>query len=133
MELCILTVRMPVRSHAARCRRQHLKLAGSEYLHHRLQEMTGRAKDSLVSFGERLSTRIFAAYLTRIGVPATQFDAWDLGLTTSDEFTNAEIDYDVSLPAVRDALVAHGADARTLPVVTGFLGRGKGTGTRRAL
>lgn len=28
-----------------------------------MQDLTPRAKDSLVSFGERLSTRIFASYL----------------------------------------------------------------------
>ena len=28
-----------------------------------LQDLTNRARDSLVSFGERLSTRLFAAYL----------------------------------------------------------------------
>lgn len=28
-----------------------------------LQDLTNRARDSLVSFGERLSTRIFAAFL----------------------------------------------------------------------
>jgi hypothetical protein len=28
-----------------------------------LQDLTARAKDSLVSFGERMSTRIFASYL----------------------------------------------------------------------
>ena len=93
-----------------------------------LQEMTPRAKDSLVSFGERLSTRIFAAYLRRLGVPATQFDAWDLGLMTSDEFTNAEIDYELSVPKVQQALAAHAEQHGTIPVVTGFVGRGRETG-----
>lgn len=36
------------------------------------QDLTLRAKDSLVSFGERLSTRIFASYLRANGVPAHQ-------------------------------------------------------------
>ena len=31
---------------------------------HIVQDLTTRAKDSLVSFGERLSTRLFAALLT---------------------------------------------------------------------
>jgi aspartokinase len=44
-----------------------------------------------VSFGERLSTRLLAGYLRRLGVPATQFDAWRLGLVTSDEFTDAQV------------------------------------------
>ena len=30
-----------------------------------MQDLTQRAKDSLVSFGERLSTRLFAAFLRR--------------------------------------------------------------------
>ena len=50
-----------------------------------------------MSFGERLSTRIFASFLERLTIPAKQFDAWTLGLTTSDEFTNAEIDFGLSL------------------------------------
>lgn len=95
-----------------------------------MQEMTPRGKDSLVSFGERLSTRIFASYLTRLGIPSKQFDAWSLGLTTSDEFTNAEIDFDAALPAVGRALREHIAAEGTLPVVTGFVGRGRETGAR---
>ena len=90
--------------------------------------MTPRAKDSLVSFGERLSTRIFAAYLTRLGVPAQQFDAWGLGLVTSDEFTNAEIDYQRSLPAVQQAMQRHAAAGGGMPIITGFVGKGRETG-----
>lgn len=44
-----------------------------------VQELTPRAQDSLVSFGERLSTRLFAAYLRAQGVPAQQHDAFDIG------------------------------------------------------
>lgn len=95
-----------------------------------MQDLTLRAKDSLVSFGERLSTRIFAAYLRKQGVPARQHDAWKLGFTTTDDFTNAEILYDETLPRVRAALT-RAPDATgppEVPVVTGFLGRGHTTG-----
>jgi aspartokinase len=37
-----------------------------------MKELTLRTKDYLVSFGERLSTRLFAAYLNRIGTYARQ-------------------------------------------------------------
>lgn len=37
-----------------------------------MKELTVRTKDYLVSFGERLSTRIFADYLKRIGKHARQ-------------------------------------------------------------
>ncbi len=67
-----------------------------------MQDLTARAKDSLVSFGERLSTRIFASFLRAQGVPARQHDAWDLGFTTTDDFGNAEIVYEETLPKVGD-------------------------------
>ena len=37
-----------------------------------MKEMTLRTKDYLVSFGECMSTRIFAAYLNKIGAKARQ-------------------------------------------------------------
>lgn len=37
-----------------------------------MKELTLRTKDYLVSFGECLSTRIFAAYLNKIGIKAHQ-------------------------------------------------------------
>lgn len=90
--------------------------------------MTPRAKDSLVSFGERLSSRLFAGYLDRLGVKGAQFDAWDLGMQTTDEFTNAEIIYELSLPAVGKALKAHVRAHGSVPVVTGFVGKAASSG-----
>jgi aspartate kinase len=106
-----------------------------------LQDLTPRARDSLVSFGERLSTRIFAAYLRSRGIPARQHDAWELGVTTTDNFGNAEVLYEETTPRVRAALLGEGRTApsngsssssssappREIPVVTGFLGRGVNT------
>lgn len=37
-----------------------------------MKEMTPRTRDYLVSFGECMSTRIFSAYLNKIGVKARQ-------------------------------------------------------------
>jgi len=92
-----------------------------------MQDLTPRAKDSLVSFGERLSTRIFASYLRTQGIPARQYDAFSLGLTTTDDFTNADVIYDVSLPQIKASLVKPGAP-KEIPIVTGFLGRASTTG-----
>ena len=69
-----------------------------------LQDLTARARDSLVSFGERMSTRIFASYLRQRGVPARQFDAPDIGFITSDDFGNAEIIYEQTLSKVGKGL-----------------------------
>ncbi|KAK9824483.1 hypothetical protein WJX72_010708 [[Myrmecia] bisecta] len=92
-----------------------------------MQDLTLRAKDSLVSFGERLSTRLFASFLRAHGVPARQHDAWDLGFTTTDDFSNADIIYDQTLPKVNQALRRGPNDPKTIPIVTGFLGRGQQT------
>ncbi|EFN54755.1 hypothetical protein CHLNCDRAFT_134660 [Chlorella variabilis] len=93
-----------------------------------MQDLTPRAKDSLVSFGERLSTRLFAAYLNAQGVAARQYDAFDLGVITNDNFVNAEVNYELTLPAVRESLTFKPGQRRHLPIVTGFLGRGLQTG-----
>ena len=90
------------------------------------QELTPRARDSLVSFGERLSTRLFAAFLRASGVPARNVDAWDAGLATCDDFGSATVDYEASLPALRAALSPAPSDA-PVAVFTGFLGRGSKT------
>ena len=62
------------------------------------------------------------------GVRATQHDAWELGVTTSDCFGNADVDYPATLPAVRAALQRTTGALPSVPVVTGFLGRGRSTG-----
>jgi aspartate kinase len=62
-------------------------------------------------------------------VPARQYDAGELGLATTDDFTNADVLYEESLPAIRAKLhAAHAASPREVPIVTGFLGRGITTG-----
>ena len=49
-------------------------------------------------------------------------------MTTNDAFGNADVNYSLTLPAVRQALSRQPDDAPCIPVVTGFLGRGHGTG-----
>eukprot|EP00850_Spirogloea_muscicola_P017462 SM000150S01721 [mRNA] locus=s150:314021:317575:+ [translate_table: standard] len=118
-----------------------------------MKELTLRTKDYLVSFGERLSTRLFAAYLNRCGVRARQactpahtsaadgalelfnmlcYDAFDIGFSTTDEFTNADI-LDVTYTQVASVLQADWCRDAALPVVTGFLGRGCKTGATTTL
>ncbi|XP_051116493.1 aspartokinase 2, chloroplastic-like [Andrographis paniculata] len=89
----------------------------------RLKELTLRTQDKLVSFGECMSTRIFAAYLNKIGVKARQYDAFRIGFVTTDDFTNAEI-LDETYHAVASKLDVDWTKDRSIPVVTGFLGKG---------
>jgi aspartate kinase len=93
-----------------------------------LGDLSPRVQDTLVSFGERMSTRIFAAFLRSQGVRARQHDAWKLGMVTSDEFSNGEVQYDETLPGIREGLMLEAGAPLEIPVVTGFLGRGGKTG-----
>lgn len=54
-------------------------------------ELTPRTRDTLVSYGERMSVRIISAYLNKIGVPAQSFDSWTIGMKTTSDFGNAEV------------------------------------------
>ena len=98
-----------------------------------MQECTSRTRATLVSFGERMSTRIFSSYLRSMGLRSTQHDAFDeLGFVVTDEFENGNIlpvTYDNVAKALKlekspdaDSAVA------TIAVVTGFLGRGENSG-----
>ncbi|GAB2257938.1 hypothetical protein Droror1_Dr00014098 [Drosera rotundifolia] len=88
-----------------------------------MKELTQRTKAYLVSFGECMSTRIFAAYLNRTGTKARQYDAFDIGFITTDDFTNADI-LEATYPAVAKRLNHDWQTDPAIPVVTGFLGKG---------
>ncbi|XP_043726296.1 aspartokinase 2, chloroplastic-like isoform X2 [Telopea speciosissima] len=88
-----------------------------------MKELTPRTKDYLVSFGECMSTRIFAAYLNKIGAKSRQYDAFDIGFITTDDFTNADI-LEATYPTVAKRLHDDWISDPAIPVVTGFLGKG---------
>ncbi|XP_050384383.1 aspartokinase 2, chloroplastic-like isoform X2 [Argentina anserina] len=88
-----------------------------------MKEMTLRTKDYLVSFGECMSTRLFASYLNKIGVKARQYDAFEMGIITTDDFTNADI-LEATYPAVAKRLHGDWTCDPAIPIVTGFLGKG---------
>ncbi|MDR0553280.1 MAG: aspartate kinase [Treponema sp.] len=86
-----------------------------------IKELTGRTKDYLVSFGERLSTRIAAAYLRSLKIEARAVDAWDAGFLSDSNFTAAEL-----LPESGNLIVQNLrplVESGLTPVVTGFIAR----------
>jgi aspartate kinase len=86
-----------------------------------IKELTGRTKDYLVSFGERLSIRMAAAYLRSQGIEAQAFDAWDAGFRSDSNFTSADV-----LRACWDdisGILRPLAESGRLPVVTGFIAK----------
>ena len=86
-----------------------------------IKELTGRTRDYLVSFGERLSVRIAAAYFRTLGIQARALDSWDAGFLSDSNFTSAELlpDSWSLIPQALTPLVEGGV----LPVVTGFIAR----------
>ena len=93
-----------------------------------MQECTGRTRATLVSFGERMSSRIFSSYLRSLGLRSRQFDAFDeLGFITSDQFENGVI-CEQTYSNVKAALTRRSDEPASIAVVTGFLGRGEKTG-----
>jgi aspartate kinase len=84
-----------------------------------LRELTPRTVDHLVSFGERMSVRMVAAVLNKLGVPAQFFDSWTLGFLTTSEHGNADVLSD-SYQRIRQNLSKF--DDNCVAVVTGFIG-----------
>ena len=76
--------------------------------------------DFLVSFGERLSIRVFAEALEKAGLPSYPVDASNI-LATTHDFGNA-----IPLPRNQqkhlDEIIPPLIDSRIIPVVTGYIG-----------
>jgi len=81
------------------------------------RELTDRTRDLVMSFGERISARIFAAALTAAGVEAEACDAFAIGLLT-DSVHGGASPLDEAYDRIGAALAGRGR----VPVVTGFLG-----------
>lgn len=76
--------------------------------------------DYALSFGERMSARIFARALADCGIEATPVDAWDVGFLTDSTFGQARPLEGIG-QGIRKAL----AEVPGVPVVTGFLAKDK--------
>ncbi|MCQ2587436.1 MAG: aspartate kinase [Treponema sp.] len=88
-----------------------------------LKEISKRSRDYLVSFGERMSVRMMAAYLEKEGIPAQFYDAWDIGIKSDSNFMAAELLDEVwdSIPASLNSY-KDGSDNK-IPIVTGFIAK----------
>ncbi len=82
-----------------------------------VSEASPRGRDLLLSFGERCSARVLAAYFNQQGLGAEAVDAFEVGLRTDSNFGRAR-------PVPDDGrIVRNMGDVQGVPVVTGFLGR----------
>jgi len=86
-----------------------------------IRELTPRTKDYLVSFGERLSVRIAAAYLKSIGLNARAFDAFDMGFLSDSNYTQAEL-LKESWDLIPEKILPQ-IKGNVIPIVTGFIAK----------
>lgn len=86
-----------------------------------IKELSPRTLDYLVSFGERLSVRIFAAHLRQNeGLLAKHVDAFDMGFVTNSRFTNADMLAD-TFQNIRSYVES--SEQESIMVVTGFIAK----------
>jgi aspartate kinase len=85
-----------------------------------LKELTSRTLDHILSFGERISSRILSAGLTNEGITAAPVNAYDVGLITDSNFGNA-----VPLENIDQNIKQQILKLKDVPVVTGFIAKNK--------
>ncbi|MFW6075759.1 MAG: aspartate kinase, partial [Chloroflexota bacterium] len=85
-----------------------------------LRELSPRARDRLVSFGERMSSLLVAAYLEEIGTPARAV-ASDKLIVTDSVFGSAAPQLEPTRARAQERLKPL-LDDGVLPVVTGYFG-----------
>lgn len=83
-----------------------------------LKELTPRTRDFVLSFGERFSARLIAAYLNKQQILSVPLDAFNIGLITDSNFGNAQ-----PLPKSASLIRRHLRSIKKLPVITGFIGK----------
>jgi len=90
-----------------------------------LKELSARTKDSIVSYGELLSSQIFAAKLKSVGINNTWKDAREL-IATSSDFGNATIDFAATNKNINDFIAT--VDSSVI-IIPGFTGKDKNGNT----
>jgi aspartokinase/homoserine dehydrogenase 1 len=81
-----------------------------------LRELSFKSSALVQSFGERLSARIVAAWLSQSGIPAAYVDGREL-IVTDASYPDARLDE----PATRERVSLRLARKTELPVVTGYI------------
>jgi len=79
---------------------------------------SAKERDSVMSYGERLSVRIFASALRAAGIPALPYDAHTL-VCTNSRFGDADVDQAATSLRTRERI---GSLEHQVPVITGFIG-----------
>jgi aspartate kinase len=88
-------------------------------------DLTPTVRARLLSYGERLAARLLAGLLESRGKKARVLDAHLAGMCTDGHFENASIDRERTRQ-ILGARVGPLLAANTVPVISGFFGRGPG-------
>jgi aspartate kinase len=105
-----------------------------------LREISNRTRDLVVSFGERLSVRCFAAYFNKfiaepsddlgmMGVEAKALDSWEIGMHTTSGAGSADSAFSQVevLPSTYEDILKNLAPLQRrytyLPVITGYIAK----------
>ena len=96
---------------------RHIELCNAIQI---LGELTPRMIDQIVSFGERMSSRLVAAVLSQQGIEAYAYDASEF-LKTDNNFQNAAPLWAETEANIRGRLIPD-IDRGVTPVITGFIG-----------
>lgn len=87
-----------------------------------INELTERTMDYVMSFGERMSSKMLASYLSANGTDAKAYTGWDIGIVTNSEFNDAK-----PLPESKENVKKSLSNINHVPVITGFIAKdGKG-------
>ena len=86
----------------------------------KVRDNSAKMIDIVSSFGERMSTRIAAAYFNSIDMKAKNFDAYDIGFITDSNFGSAEI-----LSNTEEKIKESLSEIGSIPIITGFIGKNK--------
>ncbi|MBN2454262.1 aspartate kinase [Candidatus Woesearchaeota archaeon] len=91
-------------------------LTGINYI----KELTPRTIDYVTSFGERLSSKIFAAYARKAGLKASAHCTYDLGFITDSQFGDAST-LPETYPSLRKSIKK--LAKKEIPIITGFIAK----------
>lgn len=92
-------------------------LTGISYL----REITPRSRDYVLSFGERISSRILSGALTDLGLEARYFTGGEAGILTDDNHGSARPLMKTTTQQIQGRISSL-LDERVIPVITGFIG-----------
>lgn len=82
------------------------------------KELSAKTLDEFQSYGERMSSKIVAAYLTKDGMQSKAYNSFDIGFVTDDNFGEAEI-LDITYQNIEHEVI----EMKDIPVITGFLAK----------